>query len=307
MKKNFLYILSGVLGLLLLIGCSDDEKFPPPTPLDANTIVSEAKPGSITLKWAIPEDANYKYIKITYTLPETGKECMRLASVYSDSLVVDNLLKRYGDIEFTLQPCSEDGKGGDTYKIVAQAGAAQKTIKLESTNKPFQMTGKDDAWSDHPETSEGSLPALFDGITDQGGNFFHLSWSQATPFPHYIVFDLKENASAFRFSYYGRNNANRDNPKEMDILVSNDFENTPEYYANETGTRLIASLSGLPDAKNAHYESANLTSETSFRYVWFKIKSATSGQNWVALGEMSVFRTKKSIYDPETGETTVLD
>ena len=96
--------------------------------MDASTLSYEAKAGAVKLKWKIPENANYKYIKVTYTLPESGKECLRLASVYSDTILVDNLLKRYGDIVFTLQPCSADGNGGEICSITAQAAAASSLL-----------------------------------------------------------------------------------------------------------------------------------------------------------------------------------
>lgn len=306
MKKILLYITLGILGLTAFSACSDDESYPTPTPLDANSLSYEARPGAIKLKWNIPDNANYEYIRVTYTLPETGKQCLRLASVYSDTLLVDNLLKRYGDIVFNFQPCSKDGKGGETCSLTAQAEAATKTIKLEATNKKYDLN-ENKVWCDNPETSEGSFAALFDGITGDIGNFFHISWSSPTEFPHYIVVDLGEPSSAFRFMYYGRNQGNRDNPKDVDILVSNEFEDTEAYYANETGTTLIGSLSDLPSTQNASYESPSFTADQPFRYVWLKIKSSTSGSPWVSLAEMAFYKVKKSIYDPETGETTVLE
>ena len=80
MKKILSYIIMGILGVTVFTACSDDESYPTPTALDASTLSYEAKAGAVKLKWKIPENANYKYIKVTYTLPESGKECLRLAS-----------------------------------------------------------------------------------------------------------------------------------------------------------------------------------------------------------------------------------
>ena len=56
------------------------------------------------------------------------------------------------------------------------------------------------------------------------------------------------------------------------------------------------------------YESArSIKSDKPFRYVWFKIKSATSGKNWVAMAEWQVFKIREKVYDPETKETTVVE
>ena len=68
MKKILSYIIMGILGVTVFTACSDDESYPTPTALDASTLSYEAKAGAVKLKWKIPENANYKYIKVTYTL-----------------------------------------------------------------------------------------------------------------------------------------------------------------------------------------------------------------------------------------------
>lgn len=301
MKKILSYILFGILGIVGFSACSDSETYPTPTALDASSLSYEAKAGAVKLKWAIPENANYKYVKITYTLPESGKECMRLASVYSDTCLVDNLLKRYGDIVFTLQPCSPDGNGGEVCTITAQADAAEKQIK--TTSKSFIITGTDDAWTDAQEPSEGPLKNLFDGDTS---TYFHMQWSGSpTGFPHYIVVDLKDEISYFNFTYTTRDHNNNDHPASMDILVSKELGGSKPDYINETGTTKVASLtSGLPTTRKATYQSDKISSDEGFRYVWFKITSSASGNNYIALSELAVTQVTTTIYDPETGETT---
>ena len=78
-----------------------------------------------------------------------------------------------------------------------------------------------------------------------------MSWSASTPFPHYIVVDLKEETNFFSFTYTARDNANCDNPKEMDILVSKELVGSKPDYVNETGTTKLASLSELPGTRKA--------------------------------------------------------
>ena len=93
----------------------------------------------------------------------------------------------------------------------------------------------------------------------------------------------EENAlSTFLFSYVCRDNNNKDNPKEMDILGSNTFDG--KNY-DESQTTLLASLSNLPNTKAASYESDIIKAGASYRYLWFKVKSSTSGSNWIALTE----------------------
>lgn len=303
MKKILSYILMGILGVTILNGCSDNESYPTPTALDASTLSYEAKPGAIKLKWQIPENANYKYVRVTYTLPESGKECMRLASVYSDTMLVDNLLKRYGDIVFTLQPCSADGNGGEICSITAQAAAATK--QTVTVGKDFKITGEGDAWTDSQETSEGPLKDLFDGNT---GTYFHMIWNGPAAFPHYIVVDLKEDVTFFNFTYTTRDHANKDHPASMDILVSKELSGGKPDYVNETGTTKVASLtSGLPTTAKAAYQSDKVQHNEPFRYVWFKILTSVSGNPYIALAELSLKQVTTTIYDPETGLTTVVE
>ena len=108
--------------------CSDDDKGPAPTNIDGQTLTYDKRPGGLVIRWTIPENPTYKYIRVTYQVPGESTQRMRLASVYSDSIFIDNLLARYGDIVYQLQPVSSGGAEGNTVSITAQAGEAKKTI-----------------------------------------------------------------------------------------------------------------------------------------------------------------------------------
>ena len=152
--KKILLGLCVILGLINMIGCSSDEKYPMPTSIDQNSLSAEAKAGAIKLKWTVPADSNYYYVKVTYTLPEDGKKCMRLASVNSDTMLVDNLLHRYGDINFTLQPCNRAGEASQSCSIMAQALPALKQIKTD--RNPITLSAKQ-LYTDDQESSEGPI------------------------------------------------------------------------------------------------------------------------------------------------------
>ena len=302
MKKILYIALIALTAMGSLASCSK-ESTTTPVSLDQNSLSYVARPGAIKLMWNIPDKADYKYIKITYSLPGKTKECLRLASVYTDTFLVDNLLQKYGDITFTLQTVSADGGLGNTCSIKAQSLAATKTVTVEKLDVSL-TPDKDHLWTDDQESSEGPIANLVNGKTT---DYFHMSWSDSKPFPHYIVMDLGSTVNGLQFNYTCRDNNNKDNPKDMDILVSNSFENTPAYYTAETGTTKIASFTSLPNTKAASYNSVGIISSKPFRYVWFKILSATSGSDWVALAEMSVFKVRVTTYDPETGETSVVE
>lgn len=289
-------VLCGML--ITATSCSNDDKGAAPTDIDSQSITYEAKPGAVKLHWDIPSNANYKYIKVTYTLPENGKKCLRLASVHADTVLIDNLLKRYGEIEFKLQPFTKEGVGGKIHTIKAEAAAANKVIKIVSVEK-IKITPAE-VWTDSEQKGDGSLAELVDG---KNNTYFHMKWGGATPFPHYIVMDMKELTSAVRFSYLCRDHGNRDNPKTINVLGSDNFdgENFDPAAFNAESVEL---LDNLPDTKAASYESSTIVFPKPTRYIWFEVKASTSGKNWVALAEMTVSKVIREIYNPETGETT---
>lgn len=299
--KRILFSIVVIWGLFNLLGCSDDEHgYPMPTGLDQSSVSAEPESGAVKLKWVVPAESNYYYVKVTYTLPESGKQCIRMASVYSDTMLVDNLYKRYGDIRFTLQPCNRSGEGAQSCTVTAQAlPAAKRIINVEKGKIPLVLEPSQ-LYTDSQESREGPIKNLVDG---NRSTYFHMSWSKPSPFPHYIVVDLGEGKGlyAFYFSYVCRNNPNKDNPKEIDILGSNTFDNM-NY--DESQTTLLASLKDLPNTIAASYESNAIKSDESYRYIWFKVKSATSKKNWIALAELSITKGIMTVYDPETGETT---
>ena len=305
MKRYLLYI-SMLLGVIGLVACSENEStYPVPTPLLQESIKAEAHPGFIVLHWEVPADSNYYYVKIEYTLPESGKKCTRLASVYSDSVVVTNLLARYGDIEFTLQPFSKDGQGGQISKITQTSKPAPKQVLINGKKEAVALAlGQVSVNS--LEKGDGSLAALVDG---NKSTFYHGCWSSPVPLPHYFVLDLKKPVYAVEFSYITRDHNNKCNPKTLEIYGSNTFGGvwgdvcSTELFDISKAT-LLTTISGLPADKGASYSSGAIKAEDSFRYLWLRMTAVTTGASYTALSELAVNELKTSVSDPETGETT---
>ena len=128
-------ILSGVCGLM---SCSEDGNNYP-FPSDITDIKATPGPGSITLSWTLPEDENLKYVEVNYTIPETGKVYRKQISTFASSLLVDNLLHRYGEIDFKIQTYNEGNTGGNVFTISAQAESA--AYVLQSRGDSFECIG----------------------------------------------------------------------------------------------------------------------------------------------------------------------
>lgn len=309
MKKNLLYLIISLFALSGLTACSESGGDDPiPTPLVQETIKATPDNGKIILTWEVPADANYYYVKIQYTLPESGKLCTKLASVHNNTITIDNLLARFGNIEFTLQPFSKNGTGGEICKVTGKADKAPKTVVLNGKQEVVPLTVSQLAVNSLQD-GDGKLEYLVDGIKG-GTNYYHGNWSNPPALPHYIVVDLKREVYACSFYYLTRDNANKSNPKDMEIWGSNTFSGTlggqsdTGFDTEEADATLLTTLSGLPDAQGAEYMSAPVVGTQPFRYVWFKITAITNGKAFIALSELTVTDLKTSTYDPETGETT---
>ena len=221
--------------------------------------------------------------------------CLLLAGMTMsscDSIVIGGLYAKYGALNYQFSFVSRDGGETVPFTVSAQAGAVKPTVKDAGLGDAIALTGAD-LWTDDQESLEGPLKDLVDG---NASTYFHMSWSNPSPFPHYIVVDLKKEVYGVTFSYICRNQNNKDNPKQITVLGSEAFGQTTDDLSKAFQLDV---MSGLPGDKAASYESSHIISSKPFRYLWLRIDSSTSGSNWVALAELSVTEVKTTIYDPE--------
>ena len=231
------------------------------------------------------------------------KPSIRNASVYSDSIRIDGLLARHGAIEFKLTPISSTGTEGNTISVSAQAEPKPQEVKVTS-DAPEKVTlasGAADIRVSAPDPSEGKdLNALIDG---NNNTYYHEDWHSPKAYPHYIVYKLPKALKAIHFFMKNRNHGNRSNPNKMEILMSDDFNGN--FNPEENKAVLVKALTGLPDGQGAEYTSPTMLAPKAYQYVWFKITEVYNRQNYAAIAELHVYAHKTSIFDPETGKTTV--
>lgn len=295
MKQIAFALLAGTLALAS--SCKKEDLGPRPTDLDRSTVTATPAEGSILLNWRIPENVSYQYVRVTYTHPETKQLVTKLASSYSDSLRVDNLLARYGEIQFTLQPFTKQGAEGTAIQIAATAKAKPRVEQITPTK--LSITDAN-VFVSHPEATEGPKAGLVD---EDDNSFYHENWhAPLAPMPHYIVYKLPKAVKNFSFYMKGRNNAGRLNPEEMDIYVSDSFDGIFDPEANKAV--LAKELTGLPTGQAAAYTSPNIRMDKAYNYVWFKIKKVYNDRLFAAIAALHVSELSISIYDPETGKTT---
>lgn len=292
-----------MLASLGFVSCQKNEPSVKPTNIDQSSLTAKSDPGSVLLKWAVPQDSNYRLVRITYQTPDMDKPSIRNASVYSDSIRIDGLLARHGAIEFKLTPISSTGTEGNTISVSAQAEPKPQEVKI-TANAPEKVTlasGAADIRVSAPDPSEGKdLNALIDG---NNNTYYHEDWHSPKAYPHYIVYKLPKALKAIHFFMKNRNHGNRSNPNKLEILMSDDFNGN--FNPEENKAVLVKALTGLPDGQGAEYTSPAMLAPKAYQYVWFKITEVYNRQNYAAISELQVYAHKTSIFDPETGKTTV--
>ena len=292
-----------MLASLSFISCQKNEPSVKPTNIDQSSLTAKSDPGSVLLKWAVPQDSNYRLVRITYQTPDMDKPSIRNASVYSDSIRIDGLLARHGAIEFKLTPISSTGTEGNTISVSAQAEPKPQEVKItaDAPEKVTLASGAADIRVSAPDPSEGKdLNALIDG---NNNTYYHEDWHSPKAYPHYIVYKLPKALKAIHFFMKNRNHGNRSNPNKLEILMSDDFNGN--FNPEENKAVLVKALTGLPDGQGAEYTSPAMLAPKAYQYVWFKITEVYNRQNYAAISELQVYAHKTSIFDPETGKTTV--
>lgn len=295
MKNLFKYVCTLLAGIMTFSACSDEDKsYPAPTPLSQASVTAESRPGAIMFRWDIPEDANYYYVGVTYQIPGQETGYRRLASIYTDSLLIDGLLQRYGQLEFTFQTFSRDGQASTSFIVSAQADAAEKTITLTGEKVGVALT------ADHVFTDDwdGSNPVDY-MLDNNVSTAFVSNWINPGPMPRYVVMDLQRKVQAFSFSYITRDHANKDHPKSINVYASNEFDGT----FDPSNAILIGSItSGLPEGRAEAYTSPTFIIENDpCSIVWLEIPETVSGNVFYSLSEISLTEYMTTVVDPEVG------
>lgn len=291
MKNIYLYI--GFIAILILSSCNKEESsLPLPTSLNPETIKAESRPGAIMFKWNIPENADYYYVSVNYKLPDQNNTFTRLASIYTDTLLIDGLLNRYGNLDFTFQTFNKDFKGGESFNIKAQAGKAPKTLTLTGEDYNLKLL-PEQVFTDNIDPTT-SIADMLDGNISTA---FVSDWQSPGPMPRYVVIDLKKDVQAFGFSYTTRKHENRDHPKVINVYASKSFDGV----FDPSNATLIKTIStGLPEGSAEIYNSPSLIiNGDPCSIIWLEIVETVSNNLWVSLSEISVKEYGTIVIDPE--------
>lgn len=288
--KKLICILSSLVLVAGLTSCVDDDA-PSVKPSDIKEITSFEKPGAIGITWKYEEPKNIEYIKFTYLDKKTGQEAVRLASKYSDTIIIPGTLKKLGDYEFKIQPFSYTQTGGTVHQFSAQSGRALidtiSTIDTAITLTEANLTSNESQPSREPKW-------LFDGDTS---TFFHSKWQSPKQPIHWLELDVDEAfGGGIKFYYSGRDNGTN-YPTEIVIKGSNDGVDWED---------IKTISSGLPNPDRGAGNIGNYTSDVvwfkpgkTYKKIRFVVTKTEDGQRWFVMSEFKVWSVAAVTEDPE--------
>ncbi len=258
-------------------------------PSSVTNITSEALPGQILLKWDVPADSNFYFLRIKYYDPRKKEDVSQIVSAYVDTLLIDETRARYGEYDFSFQTFNsyDEGSTVQTLKAYSDNAPATETIFQTKINLIAEQLS-----TNAQEPSEGPIANLLDGNPN---TMFHTSWSSYIAMPHYIDVHFYEEHQQFQF-YYQNRNGSQDAPTNIDLFTSKDGTSW-DHLANITA--------GLPAGAGAEYTSAVYKAAEPFTYFRFQVNAAErngSSSNYFNLAQFIMYDVEINIYDPETDE-----
>jgi hypothetical protein len=288
MNKKILNFSLFSLLLALLFSCGSDEGNEL-LPGSFSNIRYEAREGAVMLKWDVPADSNYHYLKVMFNDPWKKKERAKLASIYTDSLLIDGMLNRFGKYTLSIQPYSKSHTPGkiSTFEVSCDPLPASYTVLSE---KELPLT-KANLYTNAQEPSEGPIENLLD---DDGSTFFHSTWSGTSPAaPHYLQLNfsapLKEQGFKFKF----RNRANGSNkPVAIDVLISED---------GEKFTKIATIDEDLPVSSGSEYTSSAIFLAGHFqpKHIRFNVVKTNTGTVFFTMADFWFYECVVGVDDPE--------
>lgn len=284
--KKLTLLLSAFMALFTMGACSDDEG---DYAYQVANVNAEAREGAIMLRWDMPVDEDFMFVKIEFYNIREKKDMVINRSIYSGSLLVDGLLARDGEYHFTLTAVNEAGVASNTTaEVSCTALPVQPVItRSETLREDVEIV---DFSTNAQEPSEGPLENLFDG---DNSTFFHTPWTSYVPFPQWVQIDLSEPVNGIKFVTYNRGDGSG-RPDFVQILGSNDQENWDTLYEFYGST-------DIPTGSEK-YESPLIDSgETHYQYFRYNVQSGLNGQTFWNLTEMqcSFYEVTETVYDPE--------
>lgn len=270
-----------------LLGSAEDENLGALS--NVADIAATPRVGGAVVHWSVPEDSSFTYIEIRYQ--KNGKQIVKQASRYTDSLVIEGLIHKE-PTAFEIQTVKETKEDIERGEIVTIDPVTPIKRSPEVTFFPDELT-KVEVTADMLDTftqeeSEGPKENLVDGDKD---TYWHSAWSSGVePLPHWIQvnFESPQELGAFKY-WFRQGGGEKDRPNHWAVETSEDGENWERVW--ESKDSLSTSDKEQSQDMGENYEALH------FRFMILEVKGGD--QNFTNLGEISFYSMKSDIVDKE--------
>lgn len=284
MKK--IYILSTLIAWMGFMNACSDDTADERVPSTIDNLKAEACEGGVILKWEVPADSGFLYVRVDYRHPGTGEKRTRNASVYQDSLLIDGLYAKDGPYTFYVCSVSATGTKSKAVSVSCTAFPVQPTVEKQTQEV---VLSPENLSTNAQEPSEGPIANLVDG---NYSDFFHSAWSSDIPAPHYVDIALPEAVDLFEIvTWYRSGKRGGVAPSVITVLGSNDgivWEEIGEI--NDDGNS---------PTKERFTSPVLGDKEKSYTYLRYRVDETVDGNVYFALAEMKINKVWYDIYDPE--------
>lgn len=261
-----------------------------PAPIETSAITSEALPGQIKLKWTKPSEDAYAYLKIWYTDPLLKETVYKIASLETDSMLIDDTRARFGEYEFFFQTFNANNEGSEVTSFKAVSGKAPIVI-TEKARTEVKLDASQLS-TDAQEPTEGPISNLVNGNTN---DYFHGRWSNpTTSLPHYIQVDFNEEHQVFAIEWWNRASGGSGDgfPTVVELQISND--------GNEWET--VETLTGFASTWGSHIVSDYVDAGKTFTHFRYNVTAVTQNKDFFHMAELKFYDVELEVYDPESVE-----
>lgn len=289
--KKLTLLLSAFMALFTMGACSDDEG---DYAYQVANVNAEAREGAIMLRWDMPVEEDFLFVKIEFYNIREKKDMVINRSIYSGSLLVDGLLARDGEYHFTLTAVNEAGVASNTTaEVSCTALPVQPVItRSETLREDVEIV---DFSTNAQEPSEGPLENLFDG---DNSTFFHTPWStDPVPYPQWVQINLSDAVNGGQFVTINRDNGGGGRPDYVQILGSND----PDNWENAAVLYEFYGSTDIPNTAGGRYQSPVIGEpDATYQYFRYNVLSSMGGTYWnMAEMQWSFYDITEVVYDPE--------
>ena len=304
MKK--ILILAFAAATLLFAGCSSEELAPAPEGVKGFS--SEALTGAVKLSWNQVTDENALYTCLEYDVH--GTHYKRNFSKYTTEYTVEDLLARYGAIEFSIYNVNcDEVRSADVSSIKIQCDPVPASYIKVDESATVEAVEATDGSSESDEW--GGAKALVDGSTDQ---FFVTAWELPgeISFPSTATLTLSTECNKMQFTFLCRSGYKKNLPTHFYVEVSNEEEDLECGEDEQGGWIIVEEVDLREDPGIGNYESWESQTydfgDEAYKYVRFVIlaSGADGGEPdcyyyCIAEIECSCAFQKETFYDPENG------